>query len=384
VLAFACKTEKKGKSKNGLEEELVFLGLQAMIDPPRKEVRESIEECREAGIRVVMVTGDNIVTAKAIAEQVGLDTSALDGSAVHALSDSELAKAVESTGVFARVSPNAKLRILKALQANGHVVAMTGDGVNDAPALHAADVGVAMGQRGTDVAREASDIILLDDNFSTIKEAVKEGRTIFDNIRKFVNYLMTCNFAEVLVVFILSIFGFLALAPAQLLWINLLTDGPPALALGIDPSNPDIMKRKPKRKGEGVLNERLLFLIVGIGSLKTLLLIAVFFAGLEYGGVIMAQTMLFTGFILYEFVRIAAIRHQEKLSFFQNKWLNSAILFSLLIHMLLLFTPLGKFFGVKPLLALYPWAVLIAGAVLSWVGAIAITRIVVFLTPQET
>ena len=384
VLAFAYKKCKKDESRKGLERDLVFVGLQAMIDPPRKEIRQSIAECNEAGIRVVMVTGDNVVTARAIAEQIGLVGDAMEGNTVHTLSDSELSKVVESTSVFARVSPSAKLRILRALQVNGHVVAMTGDGVNDAPALQAADVGVSMGLRGTDVAREASDIILLDDNFRTIKDAVKEGRTIFDNIRKFVNYLMTCNVAEVMVVFFLSIFGFLALAPAQLLWINLLTDGPPALALGIDPANPDIMKRKPKKKGEPVMNERLIFLILGVGLFKTVLLIGVFFAGLEYGGILMAQTMLFTGFILYEFVRIAVIRYQEKIGFFENKWLNAAILFSLLIHLVLLFTPLGKLFGVVPLLELYPWLVLLAGGVICWIGAIAITKAVVFLTPADS
>ncbi len=388
VLGFAYKKSKTGFKKDSLETELVFLGLQAMIDPPRKEVKQSIAECNDAGIRVVMVTGDNIITAKAIAAELGLGADALDGNAVHKFSDGQLRAAVEKTAVFARVSPNAKLRILKALQANGHTVAMTGDGVNDAPALQAADVGVSMGLRGTDVAREASDIILLDDNFSTIVLAVREGRTIFDNIRKFVNYLMTCNIAEVLVLFFLSIGGWLALAPAQLLWINLLTDGPPALALGIDPSNPDIMKRKPKKKGEGVINKRLLYLIGGVGGMKTLLLIGLFFTGLQFGNFILAQTMLFTGFILFEFVRIAVIRYQENLGLFENKWLVYAVGISLFLQLLLLYTPLGAFFSLVSFgtpgfseMEIFFWGTLAVGVFVCWLGAIAITKMVVEATP---
>jgi len=392
VLGFATKNTRPNLGRKGLEKGLVFLGLQAMIDPPRKEVKQSIAECRDAGIRVVMVTGDNITTAKAIAQELAILGKALDGTELHKVTDQELGKVVEETSVFARVSPGGKLRILKALQANGHVVAMTGDGVNDAPALHAADVGVSMGMRGTDVAREASDIILLDDDFSTIKEAVKEGRTIFDNIRKFVNYLMTCNVAEVLVIFLLSLGGWLALAPAQLLWINLLTDGPPALALGIDPSNPDIMKRKPKKKGEGVINSRLVYLIGGIGVWKTIMLIGIFFAGLLYSGsLVLAQTMLFTGFILYEFVRIAVIRHQERIGLFENKWLVYAIAFSLMLQLLLLYTPLGGLFNLFsftgqgfPAIEQFFWAVLLLGLAVLWIGAIAITKLAVYLTPSES
>jgi Ca2+-transporting ATPase len=391
VLGFAYKKTSSPKGKKALEQELVFLGLQAMIDPPRKEVKQSIAECSEAGIRVVMVTGDNVLTAKAIAEQLGLGKKAMDGNQVHSLSDQALREKVEEVDVFARVSPSAKLRILKCLQANGHVVAMTGDGVNDAPALHSADVGVAMGMRGTDVAREASDIILLDDNFSTIKEAVKEGRKIFDNIRKFVNYLLTCNVAEVLVVFLVSFGGWAALLPVQLLWINLLTDGPPALALGVDPGNENIMKRKPKKKGEGVINKRLSYLIGAIGIWITALLVAVFFLGLEYGGFVLAQTMVFTGFILFEFVRIAVIRHQEGLGFFQNKWLIYAIGISLVMQLALLYTPLGRLFSLTTLssrgfsaLEQFFWGTLLAGCAVSWVGAIAITKVVVWLTPKES
>jgi len=382
VLGFAYKETAKGMGKKGIEEGLVFLGLQAMIDPPRREVKQSIAECESAGIRVVMVTGDNAVTAKAIAEELGIKGKALDGTELHAMADEQLCIAVEETGIFARVSPDAKLRVLKALQVNGHVVAMTGDGVNDAPALHAADVGVSMGLRGTDVAREASDIILLDDNFSTIKEAVKEGRTIFDNIRKFVNYLLTCNVAEVMVVFLLSFAGFAALAPTQILWINLLTDGPPALALGIDPSNRGIMRRKPKKKGVGVISKRTISLIASVGTLKTIFLIGLFYAGLLLAGITLAQTMLFTGFVLLEMTMIAVVRNQEKLGFMKNKWLIFAVIFSLALQAILLFTPLGGLFGVIPLTEPVYWAILLSATVAFLATATIVTKIVARLTPE--
>jgi len=383
VLGFAYKETANGMGKKGIENGLVFLGLQAMIDPPRREVKQSIAECESAGIRVVMVTGDNVVTAKAIAEELGIKGKALDGTELHAITDEQLCIAVEETGVFARVSPDAKLRVLKALQVNGHVVAMTGDGVNDAPALHAADVGVSMGLRGTDVAREASDIILLDDNFSTIKEAVKEGRTIFDNIRKFVNYLLTCNVAEVMVVFLLSFAGFAALAPTQILWINLLTDGPPALALGVDPSNQGIMRRKPKKKGEGVISKRTISLIASVGTVKTIFLIGLFYAGLLLAGIGLAQTMLFTGFVLLEMTMIAVVRNQEKLGFMKNKWLIFAVIFSLALQAILLFTPLGSFFNVIPLTEPIHWAILLSATVAFLATATIVTKIVTKIVPAN-
>jgi len=381
VLGFAYKKIKNNPPQKGLEDSLVFLGLQAMIDPPRKEVRQSIEECRQAGIRVVMVTGDNAVTAKAIAMQLGLGATALEGGQIENFSEQQLCKAVEETDIFARVSPQAKLRILKALQANNHVVAMTGDGVNDAPALHSADIGVAMGQRGTDVAREASDMILLDDNFSTIKEAVKEGRTIFGNIRKFVNYLLTCNFAEVMVVFFISFAGLAALAPTQILWINLLTDGPPALALGIDPSSDGIMRQKPKKKTEGVISKRVLCMIAGVGAVKTAILIGLFYAGMRYGGLAIAQTMLFTGFVLFEMAMIVVVRNQEKLGRFKNKWLFSAVALSLALQATLLFTPLGALFGVVPMVQPIYWAILLSSTLLFFLAATATTKFIAKIVP---
>lgn len=381
VLGVAYKKAPRDCGKKNLEEGLVFLGLQAMIDPPRQEVKESIETCRKAGIRVVMVTGDNAITAKAIAEQLGLETSSLEGNDVHIMTEQQLRAAVEKTDIFARVSPDHKLRILRALQANGHTVAMTGDGVNDAPALHAADVGVAMGNRGTDVAREASDIILLDDNFKTIEEAVGEGRTIFFNIRKFVLYLLICNIAEVLVIFFASFWKVIALNAPQLLWVNLLTDGLPALALGVDPMPPDIMHRKPKKKSEKVINRKTMALIAGIGLLDTAFLLGIFYVGAR-SSIMLAQTMLFTGIILSEFVRIPVIRSQEKLGLFSNKWLVAAMLVSLALQLALIYSPLGALFGIVPLGA-SDWGVLLLLIGLSAAAAISTAKLINKVMPES-
>jgi Ca2+-transporting ATPase len=385
VLAFAFKDVKKGASKASIEKNMVFLGLQAMIDPSREGVGESISICRDAGIRVVMVTGDNLETAKAIASQIGVGNRAMPGSAIDSMGEFELRKTVEETDIFARVSPVHKQRILAALRDNGHIVAMTGDGVNDAPALKAADVGIAMGKRGTDVARETSDMILLDDNFKTIEEAIAEGRTIFSNIRKFVNYLLTSNFAEVCVVFFVSLAGYLPITAVQLLWINLLTDGFPALALGIDPRMPDVMSKKPRPKGEGVINTRLAYLIVSIGFLMTVLSVAMFFIALKQGGLMLAQTMVFTSLIFFEFVRIAVIRAQEKLGFFSNKWLVAAIAFSLLLQFAVLNEPLAVFFGVETMRGIPPilWVVMLFFLLAAWVASMVITKFAVSLTPER-
>ncbi|MDP6671299.1 MAG: cation-translocating P-type ATPase [archaeon] len=386
VLGFAFKNLKKGYSKKSLEKEMIFLGLQAMIDPPREEVKGSISLCRDAGIRVVMLTGDNLDTAKAIAQEIEIGTRAKLGVEIESMGDFELRKVVEETDVFARVSPVHKQRILAALKDNGHTVAMTGDGVNDAPALKSADVGIAMGIRGTDVARETSDMILLDDNFRTIQEAIGEGRTIFTNIRKFVMYLLTSNFAEVFVVFFVSLAGYLPITAVQLLWINLMTDGFPALALGVDPAIPGVMKQKPRPKGEGVINKRLAFFVLGIGSLSTVLLIAIFFISLRQGGIVLAQTMVFTALILFEFIKIAVIRGQEKLSFFSNKWLIVAIGFSLLLQFIVLTPAVAPFFGVKTMaeIPLLLWGVLLAFIVIGWFAANIIAKYIAKITPSAS
>ncbi|MCD6547807.1 MAG: cation-transporting P-type ATPase [Nanoarchaeota archaeon] len=380
VLAFAYKLLRKSDKVNeDVEKDLIFLGLQAMIDPPRKEVKGAIELCEKAGIKVKMVTGDNVITAKAIAKEIGIGTKAIQGKDLDKLSEEKLKKIVEEYDIFARVSPEHKVRILKALQSNEHIVAITGDGVNDAPALKRADVGISMGIRGTDVARQASDMVLLDDNFATIVEAIKQGRTIFDNIRNFVNYLLTSNFAEVFVVFIASLFGYLPITAVQILWINLLTDGFPALALGVDPPRKDVMQRKPKRKDDGIIDKRLTYLIGAIGLKKTMILLITFLICLISKGLVFARSVVFTGFVLYEFVRIGVIRYQDKLSWFSNKWLLIALATSIGLQLLVIYSPLNKVFGVVPI-DLFGWAVLLSGVAIGAILAIVITKVIIKIT----
>ena len=384
VLGFAFKKMLNYKNDN-IEKDLIWIGLQAMIDSPRKEVKEVLKSCKTAGIRVIMITGDNSLTAKAVADKIGLKTKGiLEGDDIDKLSDKELKKKLyDGINILARTNPLHKLRVLKILQEKNRV-AMTGDGVNDSLALKKADVGIAMNINGTEVAKEASDIILLDDNFKTIVVSVKEGRRIFDNIRKFINYLLVCNFAEVAVLFFATLFLTLKepiLLPVQILWINLLTDGMPALALGVDPAEKDIMLKPPRKKGEPLINKRLSWLIWTIGSKKTAILIATFFLVLSFSGIKQARTALFTGFILYEFVRIGTIRYQDKIGWFSNKWLFSALLVSVLLQILIIYSPLNKLFHIVPLNFL-SWIILIIGVIVGYVLAILITKIVVKFTKE--
>lgn len=372
VLGFAYKDiSDTDADEEEMENGMVFLGLQGMIDPPRDEVAGAVEDCRGAGIRVVMVTGDNLETAKAIGKQIGFDPEgALTGKDVEELSDEELQEVVENVEVFARVSPGHKVQILKALLRNGHNVAMTGDGVNDAPALRNADVGIAMGQRGTDVAKQASDIVLQDDNFATIRDAVAEGRGVFDNIRKFVNYLLSANAGEVLVVFLGVLLGTalfpdlfagkeeaLILTPVMLLWINLVTDGLPALALGADPKSEGILDRPPRPSDEPVINTRMMASILGIGAIMTVTGLVVFFQGLTgTENIVRSQTRLFTFLVAVEVVRIQVIRSRYDLPIFSNPWLIAAVALTLALQLLVVYTPLNVFFEVLPLsLGAWQW-----------------------------
>ena len=362
VLGFARKQGvDPDASEEDLETGLTFLGLQGMIDPPRSEVPDAVADCRDAGIRVVMVTGDNLATAKAIGAQIGFDPAgALTGQEVEAMSDEELQDAVEEVEVFARAAPEHKVRVLKALQANGHDVAMTGDGVNDAPGLRNADVGIAMGQRGTDVTREASDMVLRDDNFATIRDAIAEGRAIFDNIRKFVNLLLSANTAEVLLVFLGVLVGStlfpdrfaanaeaLILTPVMLLWINLVTDGLPALALGVDPKAPDVLDRAPRPAGESVIDRRLVLSVLTIGATVTVAGLALFFDALvAFESLVRAQTVLFTFIVVAEMGIIQVIRRRFGQSLLSNRWLVAAVAGSLALQLLVLYTPLSDLFDV--------------------------------------
>ncbi|RLI42189.1 ATPase [Candidatus Bathyarchaeota archaeon] len=275
VLGMAYKTLPEGIrefNEKTIEEDLVFVGLQGMIDPPREEAIEAIKTCQEAGIKTVMITGDHKLTAVAIAKEIGImqkGNIVLTGGQLDKMAQEELEKIVENVTVYARVSPEHKLKIVNALKAKGHIVAMTGDGVNDAPAVKTADIGVAMGITGTDVTKEASDLVLTDDNFATIVKAVEQGRTIYDNIRKYARFLLACNFDELLVIGTFAILGGifgeemfpLPLLPAMILWINLVTDGAPAVALALDPPEKGVMKRKPRKPEEGILHGMLAFVI---------------------------------------------------------------------------------------------------------------------------
>ena len=358
VLAIAYATGKK-------EEDLIFLGLVGMIDPPREGVKEAIKQCSDAGVRVVMITGDHMLTAEAIARQINIEGRSITGEDLDKLTDEQFNKDVEQIVVYARVNPEHKIRIIKALKAHGHQVAMTGDGVNDAPALKAADIGVAMGITGTDVSKQASDMILLDDHFSTIVSAVKEGRAIFDNIRKFVNYLLSSNIMEVLVISLAVILGggHLPLLPIHLLWINLVTDGLPAIALGVDPPRKNIMSLSPKLFREEIAGGRFLGPLIVVSILLTAAILAIFL--IYEKDPIYEQTMVFTSIVVYEMLRIFAIRGEYKLPFFSNPFLIFAIAGSLILQLMILYLPISfagvtlqELFKVTPL-HIKDWALIL-------------------------
>ena len=377
VLGFAY-TNVLEKDDDLLEEDLTWIGLQAMIDPPRKEAKQALADCKNAGIRVIMITGDDPETASAIARQVGLNTSSvLTGRELDQLGDKELQHQLDQgTSIFARTDPFHKLRILEHLEKE-HTVAMTGDGVNDALAIKRSVVGIAMGKKGTEVAKQASDIVLLDDNFSSIRDAIREGRTIFDNTRKFIDYLLTCNLAEVALIFFITLFFSFdepILYPVQLLWINLLTDGLVALALGADPPAMDIMQRPPRKNGEPLIDRKLAWLITLIGIKKALVLVITFLLVLPLG-LDIARSTLLTGIVLFEFVRIGAIRYAEKLGWFANKWLIAGLIVSLLLQVAIVYSPWNHFFYLTPI-GWFEWTILISGAVIGYLLAILITRMV--------
>ena len=350
VLAFGYKEISswiKESANDIAEDNLIFVGLQAMIDPPREEVKEAIQTCKEAGIRVIMITGDNIVTAQAIASELGIQGESLEWIA---LDDGvDIQKILQNTNIFARVNPEHKQKIIQALQNMWHVTAMTGDGVNDAPALKNADIGVAMWITGTDVSKEAADMILLDDNFATIVSAVEEWRGIFDNIRKFVNYMLSSNFGEVMVIFVMSILGLpLPLLAIQILWINLVTDGLPALALWVDPIDPHVMKRKPISPQQNILTSSMIFAIVMVGIVMTLGAY-ILFRQHYHIDLVQARTGVFVLLVLLEIVRIQLVRSQYGSKLLDNKRLLGAVGLSIGLVLLVVYTPLSIVFQTKPL-----------------------------------
>lgn len=346
-----------------LEHELVFLGLVGMSDPPRPEVQEAIKVAQGAGIRSIMITGDHPKTAAAIARELGIATTdtAISGAELEGMSDEVLRKTVQAASVYARVNPEHKLRIVNALRANGAVVAMTGDGVNDAPALKTADIGIAMGITGTDVSKEAADMVLADDNFATIVAAVEEGRTIFANIQKFLRYLLSSNVGEVLTMFLgvllAKFLGLIAvpgevvvfpLLATQILWINLVTDGAPALALGLDPADDKVMQQQPRPQGSGVITKpmwvgiALVGVIMAVGTLFVLdfSLPGGFIAGA--GAMDYARTMAFTTLVLFQLFNVLNARSDSRSAFrrlFDNPWLWGALTFSLGLQFAVIYLP---------------------------------------------
>ncbi len=353
VLAFAYKDTRS--KENFKEDKLIFVGLQAMIDPPRKDVIESIRKAKSAGIRVIMITGDYVETAKAIGKTIGITGKAITGEELERLSLEQLKeKLKKDTNIFARVIPAHKQKIVDALQELGHTVAMTGDGVNDAPALKNANIGVAVGS-GTDVAKEASDFILLDDSFTNVINAVEEGRGIYDNIQKSIVMLLSGNCVEVLIILLAVIFQFnLPLTAVLLLWINLITDGAPALAFSIDSHDKSIMKRKPILSRESILPKRKLTLVVVrgvLGAIVGLWIFRYFNEGMPQGSAehILAQTSIFIFVILTELLNAFFIRKDYNTRFFSNKYLWAAIIGSLLIQALVMYTPLRHLFEIVSL-----------------------------------
>lgn len=338
-----------------LEHELTFVGLIGMIDPPRPEAVKAVSLCRKAGISTVMITGDHITTAKAIAEKLGIltdDKKAIIGAELQDMSDEEFFAHIEEYAVYARVTPEDKIRIVKAWQEKGNIVSMTGDGVNDAPALKAADIGCAMGITGTDVAKGASDMILTDDNFSTIVTAVKEGRGIFENIRKAVRFLVSCNISEILIVFFgMMIYGAAPLTAVQLLWINLVTDSAPALALGMEPAEADVMDKPPRKLTEQIFSAPIAAMSVIQGVVFTAIALISFEMGLKTD-LVTAETMAFCTVAFTQIFYVFVIRSEHaiiKARPFSNKYLLLAVLLSVVLMIVALFTPLATAFGIVAL-----------------------------------
>lgn len=329
-----------------LESNLTFIGLYGIVDPPRKEVKQSIQECREAGIKTVMITGDHKVTAEAIADEINLrpkDGLVLTGQELNRMSEDELSEIIDQVYVFARVSPEHKLKIIHAFQKRGHIVAMTGDGVNDAPAIKASDIGISMGVTGTDVTKEASSLILMDDNFSTIRAAIEEGRNIYSNIRKFIRYLLASNVGEILaMLFAIMLSLPLPLVPVQILWVNLVTDGLPAIALGLDNPEEEVMKRPPRNPRESVLAKGLGFKILTRGFMIGLVTLIAFWIVYQNNpeNLTYARTIAFTTLVIAQLIHVFDCRSESSIfsrNPFENLYLVAAVIVSLLMVIVVIY-----------------------------------------------
>lgn len=365
VLGFAFKSviDKKRAEKN-----LIFIGLQGMIDPPRDEVKEAIKKCKIAGIKVVVITGDNEVTAKAVAHAIGIEGKSITGHELDKIKNLE--KHVEDIAIYARVNPEHKIRIVAALKKKGHTVAMTGDGVNDAPALKKADIGISMGITGTDVAKEASDVILTDDNFTSIVNAVEEGRGIYDNIKKFVSYLLSSNTGEVLTIFVAIMLGLpLPLIAIMILWNNLVTDGLPALALSVDPADPDIMERKPRKSRERIISNPIIVRLLIVGFTIMISTLTIFYLYNPGKNLAYAQTVALCTLMISQMFNVLNCRSEFnslfKIGIFTNMKLWGAILISIIMQIIAVQTPFFNTFLKTVPLTLMDWlyVVLISSSV---------------------
>jgi Ca2+-transporting ATPase len=359
-----------------LEEDLTFLGMMTMVDPPREEVPAAVRACRRAGIRPVMITGDHPLTAKRIAGDVGIDTlgKVVTGAELNEIDDDQLLEMVKEVSVYARVSPEHKLRIVSALQEQGEVVAMTGDGVNDAPALRKADIGVAMGITGTDVSKEAGGMVLLDDNFATIVKAVREGRTIYDNIRKFIKYTMTSNSGEIITMLLAPFLGLpLPLTAIQILWVNLVTDGLPGLAMSFEPSEKNVMEREPYAPNENIFGRGMGKHIIWVGLLMGVisLLGGLFYYDSASPDDFTWQTMIFTVLTLSQMGQAMSVRSDHdslfKLGLRTNKPLLGAVLITFALQLLVIYWgPLQRVFGTEPLSAMELVIAIAVASIVFW------------------
>ncbi|MFQ6135496.1 MAG: cation-translocating P-type ATPase, partial [Nitrososphaerales archaeon] len=369
-----------------LEQDMTFVGLAGMIDPPREEAKRAVELCTEAGIKTVMITGDNKFTAMAIARELEiLDRGrVLTGEELGKMGDEEFEEVVGDVTVYARISPGDKMKIVKAFKKKGHVVAATGDGVNDAPALKSADIGVAMGITGTEATKEASDMILLDDNFATLVSAVERGRVIYTNIKKFLAYLLSSNVGELLIMLSAGLMGLpLPLITIQILWVNLVTDGLPAIALGADPPEQDIMRYPPRRPDETVFTAGIKAIILTVSILMTITLLPLFYTyspTFEETGLLKARTIVFTSIVMFEVFNTFNCRSERHSIFyvgpFKNRYLILALVSSIILQLAVIYIPmLQPSFGTVPL-DILDWLIIIG---VSSTGLIGVEIVKIFL-----
>ena len=373
VLALAYRKLDDGYNKNEVEKGMVFLGIVGMIDPPRAEVKKAVKLAKQAGLKVIMVTGDHKLTAEAIAKEVGIaeeeDSIVITGEELENMSDEELDEVIDKVTVFARVSPKHKLRIVDSLKRRNHIVAMTGDGVNDAPSVKRADIGIAMGIRGSDVTKEAADMVLADDNFATIVAAIEEGRTIYENIRKFIRLLLSANWDEIGVVFIAAMAKLpVPLLPVQILWINLVTDGLPALALGMDPPDPDVMKKSPRNPKEEIYHGMFEFILVAAVIAAIASLLPFYYLYKTTGDISLARTVAFTVAVFFEMFLSFNCRSPERYIFtskkrlMANKTLFLAVTLSLLLQLLVIYVPFLQIIFETSSLSLREWIIVLGAS----------------------